>query len=95
MDQQEIYQLMKYKRDELNTRLSNIKQDFESDLPVDDVLFAIAHQTKVELAEIKKVIKNIEQGNFGICQHCQQTIDDSLLLINLSQTHCCDCQKQI
>lgn len=95
MDQQEIYQLMKYKRDELNIRLSNIKQDFESNLPADDVLFAIAHQTKVELAGIKKVIQNIEQGHFGICQQCQQKIDDPIVLDSVLKTHCSQCKKHI
>ena len=79
---QEIYQLMKYKRDELSSRLSSIQEDFSSESSADDVLFSIAHQTKVELAEIRDLINNIEQGSFGLCKNCGAKIEMDSLNLN-------------
>jgi RNA polymerase-binding transcription factor DksA len=100
---QEIYQLMKYKRDELTARLTSIKQDFtslteqaidgDSSSDNDDVLFSIAHQTKVELANVKNIMSNIEQGNFGLCQKCGETIEIESLNNNPFEKTCNHCKN--
>jgi DnaK suppressor protein len=89
---QEIYQLMKYKRDELSSRLSSIQQDFSSESSTDDVLFAIAHQTKVELADVKTIMNNIEQGSFGLCQLCNEPIEVDSLKNNPFEKICQHCK---
>jgi len=90
---QELYQLMKYKRDELSSRLSSIQQDFSSESSTDDVLFAIAHQTKVELSEIKSLINDIEQGCFGLCQNCGEPIEIESLNQNPFEKICNRCKN--
>lgn len=89
---QEIYQLMKYKRDELSSRLSSIQKDFSSESSTDDVLFSIAHETKVELLNVKNIIADIEQGRFGLCQQCHQPISIALLKTNPFETTCEHCK---
>lgn len=79
MNHPEIYQLLKYRRQELCSRLQSIKNDFTSCEDMDDVLFTIAHETKVELANTKTAIEQIEQGNYGICINCNSPISDDLL----------------
>jgi RNA polymerase-binding transcription factor DksA len=93
MMHQEIYQLMKYKRDELSARLTNIQQDFCAESPVDDVLFTVAHQTKIELHEVKKVIDEIEHGSFGYCQTCKLPIEAESLSKNPFETSCNKCKS--
>lgn len=92
MIHQDIYQLMKYKRDELNSRLSNIKQDFNTKSSEDDVLFTVAHQTKLELFDVKKVIYDIEHGSFGFCKICNTQIQHDQLQINPFENTCTNCK---
>ena len=95
---------MKYKRDELTARLTSIKQDFaslssepsidgDSDNDNDDVLFSIAHQTKVELANVKNIMNNIEQGSFGVCQNCGKPIEIESLNLNPFEKICNRCKN--
>ena len=81
MMHQEIYQLMKYKRDELSARLTNIQQDFCAESPVDDV------------HEVKKIIDEIEHGSFGYCQTCKLPIEAKSLSKNPFETSCNKCKS--
>jgi len=91
MKHQEIYQLLKYRRQELCSRLQSIKNDFSVREDMDDVLFNIAHETKVELANVKTALEEIEQETFGYCKNCGQAISSEELCQNPLQTLCDNC----
>jgi|TARA_Y100000034_G_C6631481_1_gene275696 DnaK suppressor protein len=91
MRHQEIYQLLKYRRQELCSRLQSIKNDFSVKEDLDDVLYHIAHDTKVELADVKSALEQIEDGSFGICENCGEAIDLESLKHNPLQKLCSIC----
>ena len=91
MKHQEIYQLLKYRRQELCSRLQSIKNDFSGGEDLDDVLYHIAHETKVELASVKSALEDIEQNQYGTCQNCGQAIDETSLLNDPFRKLCVDC----
>ena len=92
MEHTELYQLLTYKRDELHHRMQNIKKDFSKSTQIDDVLYNIAHETKVELANINTTLKRFETGDFGICSQCGQQISTECLTKNPFQTLCENCR---
>ena len=94
MDYLEIKQKLKYRNQELSNRLTSIKSDFDSNENLDDVLFSIAHETKVELAQVKQAIERIESNQYGTCKNCNATIDIDSLTNNPFQTLCCNCLEQ-
>lgn len=94
MKHQEVYQLLKYRRQELHSRLQSIKNDFSVREDMDDVLFTIAHDTKLELANVKVALDEIESETFGNCKNCGQAIDQETLYQN-PLTRCCrQCAKK-
>ena len=94
MDYIAIKQRLKYRNEELVHRLESIKNDFVNCDDLDDVLFSIAHETKLELANVKQAIEKIDQNKFGICQSCGNQIDMKSLLDNPFQTICEQCLQQ-
>lgn len=93
MKHQEIYQLLKYRRQELCSRLESIKTDFDASEDMDDVLFNIAHETKVELAQVKVALEEIENQTYGYCKECKTTIDEDILCENPLQSSCTNCAE--
>ncbi|NVK24175.1 MAG: hypothetical protein HWE10_04545 [Gammaproteobacteria bacterium] len=92
MDLLEIKQQLTYQRQELSNRLKTIQNDFDANDSLDDVLFSIAHKTKVELAKVKQTIALIESGDFGFCQQCGAPLNSQLLEQNPFQTMCERCE---
>lgn len=93
MKHQEIYQLLKYRRQELCSRLESIKTDFDATEDMDDVLFNIAHETKLELASVKIALEEIETESYGFCIKCKMPICEDVLCENPLQTICSDCAE--
>ena len=94
MKHQEIYQLLKYRRQELCSRLQSIKNDFSASEDMDDVLFNIAHDTKVELANVKTALEEIENETFGFCKVCGQPIAADDLYKKPLQELCVHCRDE-
>lgn len=94
MNYNEIYQLLKYRKEELSVRLNKIKQDFAEQQVIDDILFTIAHDTKLELANVKKAMSKIEENQFGRCVECGAPIEDDRLSQNPFQTLCESCDNK-
>ncbi len=94
MNYNEIYQLLKYRKEELSVRLNKIKQDFAEQQVIDDILFTIAHDTKLELANVKKAMSKIEENQFGRCVECGAPIEDDRLRQNPFQTLCESCDNK-
>lgn len=94
MNYNEIYQLLKYRKEELSVRLNKIKQDFAEQQVIDDILFTIAHDTKLELANVKKAMSKIEENQFGRCVECGALIEDDRLRQNPFQTLCESCDNK-
>lgn len=45
----------------------------------DDVVQALDHEGHVELADIKAALKRIKKGEYGICQTCDEEINENRL----------------
>lgn len=95
MNYQETYQRLKYRKQELCTRLKSIEIDFDSAEELDDMLFTIAHETKVELATIKKLLTVCEEGNYGLCQNCGKEIATEVLDTQPFTLYCSECDDKI
>lgn len=93
MNHQEIYQLLKYRRQELTSRMQSIKNDFTTSTELDDVLYTLAHETKLELSHVKTALDEIEAGEYGICTNCGKQIEISILTTNPYAKLCEDCCK--
>lgn len=93
MQYKEIQQLLRYKQDELCLRLQSIKADFAKKEDLDDVLFTIAHETKVELLKVKSTLQAIEEQSYGKCQNCHSDIPIATLTKNPFQILCESCQN--
>ena len=94
MNYMEIKQRLKYRNEELSNRLESIKQDFDDNEDLDDVLFTIAHDTKVELANVRQAIERIDEKCFGKCKQCGNEIDADALNNDPFQTLCADCLNE-
>lgn len=94
MNYNEIRQLLKYRKEELSVRLQKIREDFSEQDVIDDVLFAIAHETKLELANVKKALSQIDDNQFGQCHKCGVEISESQLRQNPFQTLCDSCDNK-
>lgn len=94
MKHQEVYQLLKYRRQELSSRLQSIKNDFSATGDMDDVLFNIAHETKVELANIKVAIEEIEAQTYGYCKICSAEMSTEELCQSPFKTTCNKCGEK-
>lgn len=45
----------------------------------DEVLSAISHESRMEIAHIDHALERIEQGQYGICEECGEGIDNARL----------------
>lgn len=94
MNQQELQQLLVYKKRELCDRLANIQKDFSEEQVIDDVLFTLAHETKLELNRVKIALNDIEQGVYGKCEHCGGPVELERLQLNPFQSQCSSCDNE-
>lgn len=71
-----------------------IEKDFAeqaSQLENDDVLNALDDEAKNELMLINQALLRIENSSFGICQSCNQPIDEARLQAIPYARFCIDC----
>lgn len=87
---------------ELNHRLERVKvnatQPHSSDSSEmaqerenDEVIDAIGRETREEIRQIRRALARIEEGSYGICQQCGQTIAEGRLDTLPEATHCVSC----
>ena len=94
MEHQELEQILRYRLQELQNRLSEIKHDFEDEAVVDDILFSIAQCTKSELRNVRQTLEKLENGEFDSCCECHKRILEELKKQNPFQTPCDSCDNQ-
>ena len=95
MEREELQQLLKYKESELSERLQKIHLDFTDAKIVDDVLFALAQNTKLELRNVRKALTLLQDSKSGSsCLQCYENLFISLKRENPFQTHCDSCDNK-
>jgi RNA polymerase-binding transcription factor DksA len=50
---------------------------------------------RARLQRIEHALQRVDNGRFGICETCQQSIDSERLLALPSAELCIDCQRQL
>jgi len=96
-------QLLK-KQDELNRRLTNIKnnitggrsadsQEQAQELENAEVVDALGNEATIELRLIAKALDQIKKGQYGNCGDCGKTIPPARLQAYPFAERCIDCAK--
>ncbi len=62
--------------------------DFTANKPVEVAL-------ENELRDIKKSLKRLEEGTYGICKYCDNPIDEKRLLARPTSSSCVSCKKTV
>ncbi len=62
--------------------------DFTANKPVEVAL-------ENELRDIKKSLKRLEEGDYGICKYCDNPIDEKRLLARPTSSSCVSCKKTV
>ncbi|GHG00148.1 TraR/DksA family transcriptional regulator [Thalassotalea marina] len=104
MTTDQLSTLLKDKQTELSQRITAIEADFKkgrsadfseqtTECENDEVLDGIHHEAKRELSLVTQAIKRIEDGNYGICQQCDEQINPDRLEALPYTTTCIDCAK--
>ena len=86
----EITNNLQAKEKELVTRIIAIENDFKKgrspdsseqtvETENDQVLDEIHHEAKRELQQVKDALVRINNGNYGRCQHCDESINPQRL----------------
>ncbi|WP_448565801.1 TraR/DksA family transcriptional regulator [Thalassotalea ganghwensis] len=102
MTAQELITTLENKKEQLVTRISAIEADFKkgrsadfseqtTERENDEVLDEIHHEAKVELKLVSDALQRIEQGNYGICCQCQETISKERLMALPYTDTCINC----
>jgi len=50
---------------------------------------------EVRLSDINKALKNIESGNYGICENCKKEIEKDRLEVNPAALTCKECMDKV
>lgn len=93
---------MEAKKAELNERIDRIKADIGRGLEADskeqagqlenkEVLDALANEATVEVAQISAALLRMDEGTYGICSGCGQTIDARRLDARPYALECISC----
>ncbi len=56
---------------------------------------SIEHALENQLRDVKKALKNLEQGTYGICKYCHKPIEKERLLIRPTSSSCVACKKKL
>lgn len=102
MTAEQLSQLLTQKQQELSLRIAAIEADFRkgrsadfseqtTECENDEVLDEIHHEAKHELSLVKQAISRINDGSYGICQHCQEEINPERLAALPYTTTCINC----
>ena len=97
-----IVKTLKDKQVELTTRIAAIEADFKkgrsadfseqtTESENDEVLDEIHHEAKEELSLVNNAISKLQQGNYGICESCEDDITPERLKALPYTTTCIKC----
>jgi len=56
---------------------------------------SLEHTLELDLRDIKKAIRSIDEGKYGICKYCGQPIEEKRLLVRPTSTSCVECKKKL
>ncbi|KAF7785761.1 hypothetical protein PRUB_a0140 [Pseudoalteromonas rubra] len=104
MTADQLNSFLKSKQNELSQRIAAIEADFRkgrsasfaeqnTERENDDVLDEIHQEAKQELVMVNQAILRIEQGAYGLCQHCEEQINPERLNALPYTTTCIKCAK--
>jgi len=62
--------------------------DFTANKPVEITL-------ENELRDVKKSLKRLQEGTYGICKYCDKPIDEKRLLARPTSSSCVSCKKTV
>jgi len=90
------------RRQELDERLDAIKHDMSTPLDHDfaeqaveqengEVLQALGHEAELEIHQINRALIRMDEGRYGICDHCGTSIPAARLLAAPFSTYCLAC----
>lgn len=102
MSQAEHRKLLESRLADLEHRLASVKKDITKTLSSDfaeqaterendDVLEEIARETQVTISHLKDALKRVEDGSYGICSDCGESISAQRLQAIPETTHCVNC----
>jgi RNA polymerase-binding transcription factor len=102
MNQAEIRQTLFKRQHQLQQRLESVEHDLQQahsqdwseqalERENDQVLEAIANETAMELAQLKRVLKKMTGHSYGICSECGQPINSERLKAIPSAELCIQC----
>ncbi len=102
MDNQQAKQFLSNKLKKLNYRLEEVKIDVRKphssdssemaqERENDEVIDAIGRKTREEISQVRRALARIEDGTYGLCQQCGQTILDDRLDALPEATLCLSC----
>ena len=85
MNDNNVFDTLKTKQEELLKRISAIENDFKkgrsqdfaeqtTESENDQVLDGIHHEAKIELRLVNEALQRLEQNQYGICTKCGQSI---------------------
>ncbi|GLX78663.1 dimethylmenaquinone methyltransferase [Thalassotalea insulae] len=89
---------------ELQQRVSAIHQDFAQGRDADwseqagereneEVLNALESEAKIEIQQLSNAITKIDQGLYGICEECGETIASQRLAVQPAASKCVQCAQ--
>lgn len=56
---------------------------------------SLEHSLEKSLRDVKKALKLIEDGEYGLCKYCKQTIDPNRLKARPASTSCMTCKTRL
>ena len=95
-------ELLINKREELTRRVNAVKADFakgrDHDLTEqvterenEEVLIQIQNEAEQDLAYVLKALNKIEEGSYGVCDSCHESIDEKRLVALPFANSCIKC----
>lgn len=102
MDTRVAQQELKQRQVELQSRLASIQSDLKSshsrdwddqaqERENDEVLVALQRESEEQLARIDRALARIDQGTYGSCTACGESIDEARLGAIPDATECINC----
>ncbi len=56
---------------------------------------SLEHALEKQLQDVNKALENIQNGKYGICNHCGEPIDGQRLKIRPTSSSCVECKKKL
>ena len=100
----EIRQVLKHKKQELETRLdrihANLRRGTEADskerakqFEDNEVVDALGNEARAELKKISASLQRLEAGEYGICVECGLPINSGRLKVHPYADECIECAE--